>query len=127
MTTTKKIGIWMDHSNAVLIEYTSDPADTKTIESTLTHRGNEGSGSSSENLKHNKEQNQQAHYYKNLGEIIKGYGRVVLFGPTEAKTELLNALSSDHHFDSIKIETRQTDKMTENQQHAFVREYFTHH
>ncbi len=39
----------------------------------------------------------------------------------------LNVLKADHHFDKINIETRQTDKMTENQQHAFVKEYFFKH
>ncbi len=29
------------------------------------------------------------------------------------------------HFDKIKIETMQADKMTENQEHAFVRDYFS--
>ena len=51
----------------------------------------------------------------------------MLFGPTNAKTELLNLLKADHHFDKINIETKQADKMTENQQHAFVREYFFKH
>ena len=30
----------------------------------------------------------------------------------------------NHHFDKIKIGVKPADKMTENQQHAFVREYF---
>ena len=38
-----------------------------------------------------------------------------------------NILKADHHFDKINIETRQVDKMTENQQHAFVKEYFCKH
>ena len=51
----------------------------------------------------------------------------MLFGPTDAKTELFNLLKADHHFDKINIETKHADKMTENQQHAFVREYFFKH
>ena len=49
------------------------------------------------------------------------------FGPTNAKTELLNMLRTDHHFDKIDIEVKNTDKMTENQEHAFVKEYFLKH
>jgi hypothetical protein len=36
-------------------------------------------------------------------------------------------LGANHLFDKINIETRQVDRMTENQQHAFVREYFFGH
>jgi hypothetical protein len=73
---------------------------------------------------HNKEQHQQSEYYKKIGEIIKDYKEVILFGPTEAKTELFNILKADHLFENIKIEIKQTDKMTENQQHAFVKNHF---
>ena len=125
MTTAKNLGIWMDHSSANLMELTIDPIETKTIESKFTHQAKEQSLSKSENLMHNKEQHQQSEYYKKLGEAIKNYEAVILFGPTEAKVELFNTLKADHHFEKIKIEIKQTDKMTENQQHAFVREYFS--
>ena len=125
MTTAKNLGIWMDHSSANLMELTIDPIETKTIESKFTHQAKEQSQSKSENLMHNKEQHQQSEYYKKLGEVIKNYEEVILFGPTDAKVELFNTLKADHHFEKIKIEIKQTDKMTENQQHAFVREYFS--
>ena len=50
---------------------------------------------------------------------------VLLFGPTNAKTELYNILKEDHHFDKIKIETAPSDKMTENQQYALLKEHFS--
>ena len=73
---------------------------------------------------HTKEQHQQSSYYKKLRDAIKNYQEVVLFGPTDAKNELLNLLKADHLFENIKIEVKHYDKMTENQMHAFVREYF---
>ena len=125
MTTAKNLGIWMDHLNAHLMELTVAPIESKTINSKFTHEAKEQSLSNSENLMHNKEQHQQSEYYKKLGEIIKHYQDVILFGPTNAKIELLNTLRSDHLFAKIKIEVKQTGKLTENQQHAFVREYFS--
>ena len=125
MTTAKNIGIWMDHSSAHLMEFTTNPIETKTIESKFTHEEKEHSLGKSEILMHNKEQHQQSEYYKKLGETIRNYEEVILFGPTDAKVELFNTLKADHHFEKIKIEIKQTDKMTENQQHAFVREYFS--
>jgi hypothetical protein len=125
MTTSKSLGIWMDHSTAHLMEFTADPIETKVIASKFTHEAREQSLNKSENLMHNKQQHQQSDYYKKLGEVIKNYTDVILFGPTEAKSELLNVLKADHNFKKIKIEAKQADRMTENQQHAFVREYFS--
>jgi nitrogenase subunit NifH len=125
MVAAKSLGIWMDHSRAHVMEFTTDPIETKTIESAFTHDVKEQSLSKSENLMHHKEQHQQAAYYKQLGEIIKKYEEVILFGPTNAKTELLNILRADHLFEKIKIDVKQADKMTANQEHAFVREYFS--
>lgn len=124
MTKAKYLGIWMDHSVAHLMECTTNPIETKAIESKFTHQVKEHSLSKSEKLMHNKEQHQQSEYYKLLGESIKNYEEVVLFGPTDAKVELFNFLRADRHFAKTKIEIRQADKMTENQQHAFVKEYF---
>jgi len=50
---------------------------------------------------------------------------VLLFGPTTAKNELANLLKDDHLFEKIKVEVRQADRMTENQEHAFVKDHFS--
>jgi negative regulator of sigma E activity len=127
MTTAKYLGIWMDHSSAYLMEYSTDPIETKTIESKFTHEAKEHSLGKSEKLMHNKEHQQRSEYYKKLGESIKDYEEVLLFGPTDAKLELANLLKADHHFEKIKIKTESAGKMTENQQHAFVRDHFSKH
>ena len=115
-TLIKKIGIFMDHATAHLIEYTNNPTETKTIESEFTNDVKKETLGRSENVMHNKEQQQQHLFYNDIAEVIKNYDEVLLFGPTEAKLELANILSANHHFDKIKIEVLQTDKMTENQQ-----------
>lgn len=125
MITKKKLGIWMDHSNAHLMEFTTDGIEENMITSKFTHEEKEQSLSKRENIMHNKEQHQHSAYYKQLGEKIKDYDEVILFGPTDAKVELLNVLKEDHHFDKIKIETQSADKMTEGQQYAFVKQYFS--
>jgi len=127
MTTSKKIGIWMDSESAHFVELTDETKQDAEIESTFTHEAKGISLGKNENIMHNKEQHQQADYYKRLGEVIKNYDEVLLLGPTHAKAELVNILKEDHHFDKIKIEVRQADKMTENQLHAFVKEHFSKH
>lgn len=115
----------MDHERAYLTEFTADPMQTKILESTSTNAVREESIIRGENHMHKKEQHQQGDYYKRLGQEIRKYQEVVLFGPTDAKRELYNTLRSNHLFDGVLIKIEQADKMTENQLHAFVRQYFT--
>ena len=114
----------MDHSVAHLLELTTDAVVTSTIESDFTHRDKEHSLSKSEQLMHNKEQHQMSAYFQKLGDAIRDYHEVLLFGPTTAKTELLNVLRADHRFEKIKIDVKDADRMTQNQLHAFVKEHF---
>jgi hypothetical protein len=125
MVKAKSLGIWMDHSSAHVMEFTTLPIETKIIYSKFSHEEKEQSLGKNENLMHNKEQHQQAEYYKRLGETIKEFNEVILFGPTHAKAELLNLLRADHRFEKIKIEIKQADKMSEKQEHAFVRDHFS--
>ena len=125
MKTKKKLGIWMDHSIAHLMEFAAPNFEIETIKSRL------GDQEKTENLaKANKsnftvEQKQLFDYYRRIGETIKNYQRVILFGPTDAKIELFDILSEDTRFLKIKIEIKDTDKMDENQQHNFVKNYFS--
>lgn len=124
MTTEKKLGIWMDHANAHLLEY-ADPIEMKIISSKSTHEEKEFTLQKGESFMQRKNQQQEGEYYKSIATSIKDYDEVVLFGPTNAKVELLNILKADLSFSKIKIEAMQTDKMTENQEKAFVRDYFS--
>jgi len=122
MKNIKQMGIWMDHSNAILMELTNETIVTQSIVSESTHQENgQGMVMQGKPLQ-NKEQ--RFSYYKKLSDAIRNFQEVVLFGPTDAKNELLNLLKADHLFENIKIEAKSTDKITENQMHAFIREYF---
>ena len=125
MTKTNCLGIWMDHSNAHVMEFTTDPIETKTIESAFTHENREDNMLKGEKNMHNKEQDGQWAFYRKLSTEIEKYTDVLLFGPTDAKKELFNILKSNHAFENIRIDMRQTDKMSENQEHAFVKEHFS--
>lgn len=114
----------MDHSNAHVMQFSSETTEPTNIDSAFTHEAKEESLGKSEHIMHNKEQQQQAAYYKSIGDVIKNYDEVLLFGPTTAKNELANLLKADHHFDNIKVSVENAEKMTGNQMEAFVREYF---
>jgi len=124
MENIKQLGIWMDHSNAYLMELTNDIIVTNRIVSELTNHEAEYNFYKGEKLIHKKEQHLQLSYYKKIGNVIKKYQDVVLFGPTDAKNELLNLVKTDHLFEGIKIEVKNSDKMTEDQMQIYIREYF---
>ena len=125
MSITKCLGICMDHATAHLMEFTTDPILSTTIGSKFTQEERGEGMAKSEHLMHNKERHDLSAYYKHLATEIRNFDEVLLFGPTDAKVELYNLLKADHNFATIKIEVANTDKMTEHQQHAFVKEHFS--
>jgi hypothetical protein len=125
MKILKKIGICLTHQSAHLMEFTSNPLETKTIESTFTYEVAKESIKKGEKQMHNKEQEGKLAFYKKLGIIIKSFDEVLLFGATKAKNELYNLLSSDSHFDKVEIDVSNSDKMTDKEQQSFVKRYFS--
>ncbi|HBS86017.1 MAG: hypothetical protein A2W91_08330 [Bacteroidetes bacterium GWF2_38_335] len=125
MKKTKNLGIWMDHSTAFLMELSNDVVSKYTIDCEFTIEDKTVGLKKSENHMHIKEQHLQSAYYKKIEEAIKKYECVVLFGPTDAKNELFNNMKDDHLFENIKIEVKNSDKMTDHQMVDFVRDYFT--
>ena len=123
MKKTKKLGIWMDHSIAHIIELKNNSISSKTIASDSSQGEKENIGKD-ESLRQNTEQDQLSEFFKKLSTVIIDYQEVLLFGPTNAKTELHNLLKEDSHFKSIKIEVETTDNLTENQIQAYVKEHF---
>ena len=114
----------MDHATAHLIEFSDVVKATATISLDFDNQDKDETLQRSESEMHNKQQQRQNIYYKKLATVIKDFAEVVLFGPTNAKSELFNSLRENHLFDSIKIEVINADKMTDKQQHEFVRNYF---
>lgn len=96
---------------------------TSTVESQSTLMDEANYLRKDEGLMHNIEHYQRSDYFNRLGSVIKDYNEVVLFGPTDAKSEFHNFLKDDHHFDKIRIEVKPADKMTENQRQAYVKKY----
>ncbi len=119
----RKLGVCMDHFSAHFIEFDAAHTAQKNGPVFYSEEGSHHTGSS-EQMKHNREQHLITAYYKKIAEAIKDYSDIILFGPTDAKTELLNLIKSDAHFAHIKMNTASTDKMTENEQQAFVKNYF---
>ena len=80
MKDIKQLGIWMDHSNAFLLEIANDTIVTKRVVSELSNPEAEFNFYKGEKLIHKKERHLQLSYYKKLSDIIKNYQEVVLLG-----------------------------------------------
>ena len=124
MKNSKNLGIMMDHSVAVLIDASGVAVVPDTIYALKRIREKQENDGLDESMQQNVEKQQLAEYYQNLIEIFQQYDRVLLFGPTEAKSELFNYAKTSKQAGKTKIEIGTTDKMTRNQRNAFVRSYF---
>lgn len=124
MKIAKRVGIWMDHSNARIMDYSSEGFEIKIVKSNAQHLDNQADILHSEKLLHNKEERTLKAYYKQLIDLIKDYDQALLFGPTDAKTELYNLIRQDHRYNNLKIETKSANKMSYEQQHDYIQDYF---
>lgn len=124
MNTEKKLGIWMSNSKAILMELANDTIIEKIVTLDFTKEEKGHSQEKGEQFLHNKEQAHQSAYYKKIGELIRNYKHVFLFGPGNAKSELHNLLKKDHLFENIKVDTKNADQMNTEQMHDFVRTFF---
>lgn len=124
MKKTKQLGLWMDHSNAIFMELLNDSITEKYVISDFNHTEKDLSLRKNEHLMHNKENQLQASYYKQISDKIRDYDEVLIFGPTNAKDEMYNLIKNDNLFANIKIEVRNSDKMSAIAMQDYVRGYF---
>ena len=124
METIKKIAVYMDHFMANIIEYSNSAEAIKTIKSEFNHFEKEKILQKGESHFHNKEQDMQQKFYLKLRKELLNYDSVLLFGSTNAKTELLNILQADAKFSNVAFTLKNTDKLTDNEQIAFVNDCF---
>ena len=124
MQNPKKIAVYLDHYQAILFNFGITAIEFKSIDSDFNFQDLKEIKQKGESHLHNKEQQLQHKYYENIGDAILDFNEVLLFGPTDAKTELFNVLMENSKFGKIKIVVKASDKLTENQQLEFVNKYF---
>jgi hypothetical protein len=124
METSKKVGVWMDYAIAHIMEFSEKPFEVKTIESKFSSNEKAGGLAKGEKHLHSKEKQCKTDYFKAIAKVLMAYDKVLLFGPTNAKTELFNLLSEDNHFFKTKIHLKETNKMTLNQRNKFLHDHF---
>ena len=126
----KEVGLWIDHREAVIVTITVEGEETTRIYSDIEVDA-QYSGSSRSAGSQDAENIQDRKYTINLGryyDAIIGYIRdadsIRIFGPGEAKGELVKRVKSKNLRKRIvSIET--TDQLTDPQIVAKVRQYFS--
>lgn len=117
----------MDHSIANLIEWSNDKIVKRTLKIEPIFLGPLENLRLNESQTHNTAQDHQFNFHKELSYVINDYTEVILFGSSNAKTELFNLLKNNHRFDKTKISVQTTKNMTDNQQDGFVKDFFNAH
>lgn len=124
MKTNKRLGVYMDHSNATLMEISMGKVLSKSLHSEVIKK-EEIENEDTHEIQGREEKQLKLAYFKSVSDIVRNYDEVILFGPTDAKNELLNKMKEMYRFDEININIQTTDKMTAPQKETFVLDYFT--
>lgn len=124
----KKVGLWIDHRKAVVATITDTGEEIKTIDSNMEKRvrfsGGATEGGNEEDVRDRKFGNHLEDYYDRVIAAIHDAAELEIFGPGEAKGELQKRLKEKGYRGNIlAVET--TDKMTDNQIAAKVRQRFS--
>ena len=131
---TKEIGLWIDRREAILVILTDGEEEIRhiaassekyTLEPGKSHaRSPQGFiGSTVEDQRDRKYANQLNNYYDEVIAVIRGADAIQIFGPGEAKGELERRIWRNR-LKARMPATEATDKMTDGQISAKVREHF---
>ena len=119
-------GVWIDHKKAVIVSSSERHVTTQTVESDVAaHPHYAGQQDGGGEKKYEERHGQHLdRYYEEVIRQLTDADELLIFGPGEAKVELKERLgrAKGHSELSIGIET--TDKLTDPQIVAKVKEHF---
>jgi len=130
-----KVGIWIDHKKAIIVFASADPVTAKTIESDAgphaRYSGRAGYPASDGPQAGRGEKKYEERYGQLLDryydEVISQLGQpeaLLIFGPGEAKLQLKERLSSSKVLSEHIVQIETTDKLTDPQIVAKVKEHY---
>ena len=126
----KSAGLWIDHRKAVIVIVTEAGEEIKEISSNMGKHvrftgGTASEDGSTEDVRDRQFGNRLNSFYDAVISFIRGADSIQIFGPGEAKGELVKRL--EHEGGKERILTVETvDKMTDRQIAAKVRDRFPH-
>ena len=130
------MGVWLDQKKAIVAFYGSEGQHLLQIESGVKGRVRLAGGSRTRNTPYGpqdvvhdskrdaRHQQSLKKYFREIISTIIATDKIILFGPGEAKRELLKEIGKFRVLAPKVVEVQTTDKMTERQIAAHVRTYF---
>lgn len=121
-----KVGIWIDHKKAVVVSASASGVTAKTLESEVgphTHYSGSQDGGGEKKYENRHGQHLDRYY----DEVIAQLGQpeaLLIFGPGEAKLQLKERLSSSTALSDRIVGIETTDKLTDPQIVAKVKEHY---
>lgn len=122
----RKVGLWIDHSKAVIVSLKDDLEEINFIVSDLEKHvrfSGEAQAQTEEDIRDRRFTNYLNKYYDEVIDCVRNADSILVFGPGEAKVELKKRIENENLAgQSVYIET--VDKMTDSQIASKVRQYF---
>ena len=133
----KNIGIWVDTSQAFIINCTPADHSIKKIESHIDTRERipgeskkygrfGGQYLTYEKNRQNRRSEQTSAYVKNLLKEVASCDSLVVFGPAQMKKILEKEIKSNIQLSTKLAAVKNSTLLTENQMIAWVKEFFDH-
>lgn len=130
-----KVGIWLDHREAALVEISDQGISTRFFQSGVEEHIDEKRGSRSktpygpqgvfaEDKADRRNQQILNQYYSEVAAVINNAESLYIFGPAEAKQEFAKFLEQHQSHKPVKVEVASADKMTETQIIETVKKHF---
>lgn len=121
-----KVGIWIDHKKAVIVSASGDRITTETLESDVgPHTRYSGTQDGGGEKKYEDRHGQQLdRYYDRVISQVGEPEAVLIFGPGEAKLQLQERLSRSKALAERVVGIETTDKLTDPQILAKVKEHY---
>jgi hypothetical protein len=130
-----KVGLWIDHKQAFIVYLSKEDVTTKTIPSNVEKHVRASGGSRSatpygpqdivaENRIDRKHKHHLNRYYEEAVEAVIGAKSILIMGPGEAKGEFKKHLQKLGRKPLPVIAVETTDKMTETQIIAKVKQHY---
>ena len=125
MSPIHKVGMWIDHTKAVIVSASAGDVVTRTLKSDVeSHPRYSGQGSGGEKKYEERHGRQLDQYYDDVISQLGTPEALLILGPGEAKLELKERLSRSKAFADCTVEIETTDKLTDPQIVAKVTEHF---
>ena len=129
------VGIWIDHSQAIIVSIENEDETIRRIHSDVAGRVRLSGGSRSRTpygpqdvASEKKIERRRGHhlrkYYASVLEAVRNASKIYVFGPGEAKNELSKEMNRSRELSSKVVGIESADKMTEGQIAAQVRDFF---